>query len=354
MNSVAKQQERRRCLRQLIDIREFTMATINRNVLQVCLSCTLILFLSSNLAAQEKIHQTTSVFGVKHYTVLKEPQTEREMESAQGMNEAKQAFEEEITIRSALSYGTYLRRIGLFNEAVEVFSKGLEAHPDSVKLLRQRAQFYVNLRDFDKSVSDGLKAVDVIENMLIRADVSTSDLIPTIEEIVNVHYHLGQAYYGKRDFANAALWFDRAYETALISNNVEGMVASTNWTYISYAKNGDGAAARMAVNRYHGVIDDFQNPDDHVFYFDSVQLFKGNLSVSMLEPIDETKPWGGSLNYPISIYYILKGETDKAKPHLRRLIHQAPENFQKWGRFAVVHAAHEWQELFPDESPYDE
>jgi hypothetical protein len=31
---------------------------------------------------------------------------------------------------------------------------------------------------------------------------------------VNVHWHLGQGYYGKRDFANAALWFDRAYETA--------------------------------------------------------------------------------------------------------------------------------------------
>ena len=51
-------------------------------------------------------------------------------------------------------YGRWLGYAGRYEEAVAVFSRGLEVLPDSAWLLRFRGHRYITLRRFDEAVAD--------------------------------------------------------------------------------------------------------------------------------------------------------------------------------------------------------
>ncbi len=58
------------------------------------------------------------------------------------------------------------QRLGYFwriHDAIEVYSKGIEAHPTYVPLYRHRGHRYITLRRFDEAVTDLERAVTLIE-----------------------------------------------------------------------------------------------------------------------------------------------------------------------------------------------
>src|SRR5688572_18192845 len=49
-----------------------------------------------------------------------------------------------------------------YDEAIEIFSRGLQRYPESYKLYRHRGHRYITVRDFKKAISDLQRAADLL------------------------------------------------------------------------------------------------------------------------------------------------------------------------------------------------
>lgn len=53
--------------------------------------------------------------------------------------------------------------LNCFREAIAIFSRGIEKHPEDIRLYRHRGHRYISLREFDNAVADLEKAARLIE-----------------------------------------------------------------------------------------------------------------------------------------------------------------------------------------------
>ena len=168
-----------------------------------------------------------------------------------------------------------------------------------------------------------------------------------------LHYHLGQAYFGKHDYDNAQKSFARAREIAAFSRDNETESSTVYWMFLCAARAGRTAEAREILDGYKQTLFEVHPEGGSDTYFDGIQLFKGNRPVSsMFSTSDGGQPFAtadgviASTSYSIAQYYLLKGEREKAKPWLARAI-----QIKGWGYFARIQAEADWKLLYPDEMP---
>jgi tetratricopeptide (TPR) repeat protein len=245
-----------------------------------------------------------------------------------------------MTIDRATWYGRILFYQGYTKESAAVYDQALKRFPNSGKLLRHRAHRHFSLREFDKSIELGLKAAKLYEN---HPDVVQYYL----------YYHLGQAYFGKHDFGNAAKWFAKSAEAAAFTHDVEARTANTYWEYLSLARAGKLREAQALLDDYDLTLFEVHPKGGSDTYFDGIQLFKGNRAAdSFFSDKDSGRAFAtadgvaASTAYSLANYYILRGEPEKAKPWLKRSI-----AVDSWGFFARIQAEADWLLLFPNEKP---
>ncbi len=192
----------------------------------VCLSA---LAFAPRLAAQR---EATSLLG----RPLERPTLEAETRAALETNlaaarAAYQANPEDE--ESIIWYGRRLAYLSRYQDAIAIFTKGLELHPESAKLLRHRGHRYITLREFERAIADLSRAADLVAN---RDDEIEPDGAPNAAGIprstlkTNIYYHLGLARYLTGAFDAAALEFARC---ANASTNDDMLVAALNWWILS-------------------------------------------------------------------------------------------------------------------------
>lgn len=152
---------------------------------------------------------------------------------------AKRAYDANPTDEEAIIwYGRRLAYLSRYNDAVAIFTKGLEHHPESAKLLRHRGHRFITLRKFDLAEADLARAAELVQD---REDEVEPDGAPNAAGIprstlkTNIHYHLGLAHYLQGDFSEAALSFARC---ANLSTNDDMLVAALNWWILSLQRAG--------------------------------------------------------------------------------------------------------------------
>jgi tetratricopeptide (TPR) repeat protein len=135
--------------------------------------------------------------------------------------------------------------LGRYQDAIQVFSKGILIHPADARFYRHRGHRYITLRCFDKAIEDLEMAASLIKG---KEDEVEPDGIPNKENIplstlqTNIWYHLGLAYFLKGDLENA----ERAYAQGIsISKNEDMHVAMANWLYISLLSRGNTDMAQI-------------------------------------------------------------------------------------------------------------
>lgn len=125
--------------------------------------------------------------------------------------------------------GRRLAYLSRYGEAIAVFTRGLELHPDSYRLRRHRGHRYITTRRFDLAVSDLAAAAELAapHEDAVEPDGAPNALnIPLGTDKFNIWYHLGLAHYLQGDF-DAAL---EAYRECLaVSTNPDLLVATTDW-----------------------------------------------------------------------------------------------------------------------------
>lgn len=225
-------------------------------------------------------------------------------------------------------YGRRLAYVGRYEEAIEVFSKGMLLHPGDARMYRHRGHRFITVRCFDRAVSDLEHAAGLVQG---HKDETEPDGLPNARNIPtstlqsNIWYHLGLAYYLKGDYEKAV----RAYTSCLkVSLNPDMYVATANWLYICLLKLKREAEANKLLNTINRTMDLIENRD----YLNILLLYKGEMSEEDFLK-QESSLSGATLLFGLGNYYLHKGEVTKAKEILTKIV-----SGNQWASFAYIAA----------------
>ena len=88
-------------------------------------------------------------------------------------------------------YGRRMAYLGRFQEAIKVYTKGIEKHPKDARMYRHRGHRYISTRQYDKAIVDFEKAAKLIEGM---EDQVEPDGLPNKENIpLNIRFSMSSS-----------------------------------------------------------------------------------------------------------------------------------------------------------------
>ncbi|MGW8268285.1 MAG: tetratricopeptide repeat protein, partial [Longimicrobiales bacterium] len=137
--------------------------------------------------------------------------------------------------------------LGQYRTAIEVFSRGIDLHPEDARFFRHRGHRLITLREFDGAIADFTRAVELIRGTAdeVEPDGQPNALgIPTSTLHFNIWYHFGLAHYLKGEFDPAAEKYRSCMEA---SEHPDSKVATAHWWYMSLRRAGREEAALSLV-----------------------------------------------------------------------------------------------------------
>lgn len=121
---------------------------------------------------------------------------------------AQAAFDANPDEMNTIWLGRRLAYLQRFDEAVAVFSQGLQRFPESYRLLRHRGHRHITLRDFDAAIADFERAYALMPRGVTETEpdgMPNPHGIPLSNTQFNILYHHALARYLKGEFAEADL-----------------------------------------------------------------------------------------------------------------------------------------------------
>jgi len=254
---------------------------------------------------------------------------------------AKKAYLENKSDPDALIwYGRRTAYIGQYQEAINLYTKGIELHPNDARMYRHRGHRYISLRKYDEAISDLESAVTLISD---QQDKIEPDGLPNARNIPigtlhgNIWYHLGLAYYLKNDMENAL----RAYSNRTVTEKYDdNIVSGGHWLYMILSRLGNVEAADAAIAEVTHDMDIIEN-----FSYHKMCLFyKGLIQEEDLQSKDPQSSADNVLTYSLGNWYLYqKQDTAKAKTYYEQLL----KDGNKYS-FAYLAAEADWIRIFKD------
>ncbi len=203
----------------------------------------------------------------------------------------------------------YLTR---YNEAIQIFSDGLEKFPNSYKLYRHRGHRYLSQRKFDAALYDFKKAAELMPAapLEIEPDGAPNKLnIPLSSTQFNVWYHLALAHYLKGDFAEA----EKAYlECMKVSDNDDLITATVDWLYMTYRREGKTEEAKQLLEKITPAMTIIENDS----YFKRLNMYKGLLPPDSVLSVNSSNADVelalATQGYGVGNWYLYNGDTTQA------------------------------------------
>lgn len=230
--------------------------------------------------------------------------------------------------RDALVWlGRRLGYLGRYREAIDVFSRGLDAHPDDPVLLRHRGHRWITLREFGKAAWDLERAAERLRTVPDEVEPDgrpTAGRAPHSTLHYNVHYHLGLALFLARDYELA----ERAWLRCLaVVGNDESRVAVTHWLWSVRMRLGDVAGAAAVVAPIHAGMDVVENQS----YLQACLLYGGKLRRADVQPLAGSA--GSALAFALAHHDLVRGDRNAARAAMERLAKEP-----MWSAFGVIAA----------------
>ena len=230
-------------------------------------------------------------------------------------------------------HGRRLGYMSRFNEAIEVFTTGLEDFPNSYKLLRHRGHRFVSVRKFDEAIADFEKAKSLMPDEIeVEPDGNPNALnIPLSNTQFNILYHLGLAYYLKGDYQNAVSAYIDCLEYC---ENDDSVIATKDWLYMTYRRMGANDKAAELLE----TITEDMNIIENDSYYNRMLMYKGLMQPEELLDIEASNDpdMGISLatqGYGVANWYLYNGDEAKAKEILNLVV-----NSPIWAAFGYIAA----------------
>ena len=220
-----------------------------------------------------------------------------------------------------------------YNKAIEIYTDGMKIHPDSPELYRHRGHRYISTRKFDQAIQDFEKAAKLVAGrpIEIEPDGLPNKLnIPLSNLQFNIYYHWGLAYYLKGEFEKAQELYEKCLE---YSNNPDLYVATADWLYMTYMRNGEKAKAENLLNTIGPDIEIIENAS----YLKRLNMYKGILQPEDLLDLNNQDE-GAQLDivtqgYGVGNWYLYNNQPEKAKEIFEKIL-----DCQYWPAFGFLGA----------------
>ena len=230
-------------------------------------------------------------------------------------------------------YGRRLAYLSRFKESIDVYTKGLELHPESWKILRHRGHRYISTRELDRAVADLSRAAMLAAGTdpEIEPDGLPNKLNKPLSTVQwNVYYHLGLAYYLKGDLENARGAFQMCVD---MSDNPDILVASTDWLYMIHRRLGDVDSAEALLPAITEDMEIIENDS----YFRRIMMYKGLTEPDDLLLVDESISDGSlalaTQGYGVGNWYLYNGDSTKAIDTFNKVLEG-----EYWSAFGYIAA----------------
>lgn len=239
--------------------------------------------------------EVVSLLGRKLYAVPAEGEELVKLQA--NLEEAIRAVEADPgNPETIIAYGRALAGLWRYHEAIEVYSKGITAHPGEAILYRHRGHRYISIRDFDKAASDLVKA----------AALNDKDF--------DIWYHLGLAHYLRGEFDEARA----AYESCLkVAADDDAKIAVSNWLYAALRRLGQEEDAAKVLEG----ISEGMKVEENTSYLKLLLFFKG------LKAEDDLLTWAANseldaatIGYGIGCWHLYSGQKEKARGFFEKIV----------------------------------
>jgi tetratricopeptide (TPR) repeat protein len=193
-------------------------------------------------------------------------------------------------------YGRALAGLWRYKDAIDVYTRGLAAHPDHALLYRHRGHRFISVRELDKAVADLARAAELNDHEF------------------DIWYHLGLAHYLKGEFGPAEAAYRRCRE---VSNDDGSIIAVSNWLFLALARQGKDAGAAKVLED----IKDGMDAGENVSYYNLLLFDKGLKTESELEAAAASSDLEmATTGYGLGARYLVRGEKDKAFEMFRKIV----------------------------------
>jgi tetratricopeptide (TPR) repeat protein len=225
--------------------------------------------------------------------------------------------------------GRRLAYLGHYQEAIAIFTQGIELHPNDARFYRHRGHRYITTRRLDSASADFEIAAELIEGTEDRVEpdgLPNDRGIPTSTLQSNIWYHLGLARYLQGDFEGAL----SAYRECLkVSNNPDMLVATSHWLYMTLRRLGRAAEATAVLEPITADLDVIENGDYHRLLL----LYRGDLTEADVAGAESDGPGSAAAVYGIGNWHLYEGRPDRAEEIFAELLET-----DQWAAFGYIAA----------------
>jgi tetratricopeptide (TPR) repeat protein len=227
-------------------------------------------------------------------------------------------------------YGRRLAYLGNYKDAINIYSKGINLHPNNARFYRHRAHRFITLRCYDNAIADLKKAIDLIKDQIDEVEqdgIPNEKNFPTSTLHTNIYYHLGLAWYLKGDNKQALLAWEKCLD---ISDNDDMKVATLNWLNIILRKMGRQKDADQHLREAANNMEIVENHD----YYDILIMYKTGDDTKLVEKTQNQQAFNNAtLGFALGTYYQLKGDKSKAKELFEKVVAG-----NQWSSFGYIAA----------------
>jgi dipeptidyl aminopeptidase/acylaminoacyl peptidase len=222
--------------------------------------------------------------------------------------------------------------LGRFHEAIEVFTRGIEAHPGDIRFYRHRGHRYITVRELDKAAADLERAAKLIVEKRIPDEVEPDgdpnpQNIPTSTSHFNVYYHLGLARFLKGDFAAAVTAYRECLKYS--QGSPDRLVATSDWLYMALRRLGREDEARALLGP---ITRDLEVIENHA-YWNRLLMYKGEKSAEELLGPRQDGVELATYGFGVGHHYLVNGHRARAREIFERVVSGA-----QWPAFGYIAA----------------
>jgi tetratricopeptide (TPR) repeat protein len=226
-------------------------------------------------------------------------------------------------------YGRWTAYKGDYREAILIFSEGIDQFPEDARFYRHRGHRYITIREFDRAIADFEKAAELMQDKPdeTEPDGMPNDLnIPVSTLKSNIYYHLGLAYYLKKQLPEA----EKAFRDCIgLQTNEDNLVSATHWLYMILKLQGKNQEAWKAVESIHPEMNVIEN----MAYHQLCLLYKGQKNISDFVSREYSGIMNDAIAYGIGNFYKYNGNLKKAEEVFSHIL-----NGSNWASFGYIAA----------------
>jgi tetratricopeptide (TPR) repeat protein len=226
--------------------------------------------------------------------------------------------------------GRRLAYLWRFNDAIAMFTKGIELYPDNPKFYRHRGHRYISIRQFARAQADFEKAAQLIKG---KPDEIEPDGAPnaagkprsTLQ--FNIWYHLALAHFLQGNYAKA---YDAQVECMKVSKNDDSIVATSDWIWMTLMRLNRKADAAKVLEPITPKMDILENQA----YHRRLLMYKGlEKPEALLDTASPDPTQIATQGYGVANYYLVMGDQAKARQVFEKIVSGAG-----WNAFGFIAA----------------